>query len=72
MTNQSRNVIEEVRNHLKEMLDCGVILPSHSPYAIPVVLVRKRTSPYVSVWISAHSTQRPLRVPTLYPGLKKL
>ncbi len=33
---------EEVRNHLKEMLDCGVIRPSHSPYAAPVVLVRKK------------------------------
>ena len=33
---------DEVRRHLGEMLDCGVIRESHSPYSSPVVLVRKR------------------------------
>lgn len=33
---------EEVRQHLKEMLDCGVIRESHSPWSSPVVLVRKK------------------------------
>lgn len=33
---------DEVRQHLKQMLDCGVIRESHSPYNSPVVLVRKR------------------------------
>lgn len=33
---------DEVRQHLKDMLDSGVIRESHSPYSSPVVLVRKR------------------------------
>ena len=33
---------EEVRNHLKEMLDVGAIRRSNSPWASPVVLVRKK------------------------------
>ena len=33
---------EEVRQHLKEMLDCGVIRESHSPWSSPVVFVRKK------------------------------
>ena len=35
-------MIDEVRQHLKEMLDLGVIRPSTSPYASNVVLVRKK------------------------------
>jgi len=33
---------EEVRKHIQEMLNCGVIRESHSPWSSPVVLVRKR------------------------------
>ena len=33
---------EEVRKHLKEMLDVGAIRRSNSPWASPVVLVRKK------------------------------
>ena len=33
---------EEVRKHLKEMLDVGAIRHSNSPWASPVVLVRKK------------------------------
>ena len=33
---------EEVRKHLKEMLDIGAIGCSKSPWASPVVLVRKK------------------------------
>ena len=33
---------EEVREHLKEMLEIGAICPLHSPWAIPVVLVCKK------------------------------
>ena len=33
---------EEVKAHLKEMLEVGAIKPSNSPWASPVVLVRKK------------------------------
>ena len=33
---------EEVRQHLREMLDCGAIRESDSPYSSNVVLVRKK------------------------------
>ena len=33
---------EEVRQHLKDMLSCGAIRPSESPYSSNVVLVRKK------------------------------
>jgi transposase InsO family protein len=36
------SMYEEVRNHIKEMLDLDAIRPSHSPYSSPVVLVRKK------------------------------
>lgn len=36
------HMVDEVRNHIKEMLDLGVIRKSESPYASPVVLVRKK------------------------------
>lgn len=36
------NMIDEVRQHLEQLLSCGIIRPSKSPYASPVVLVRKK------------------------------
>ncbi len=36
------SMIDEVRTHIKEMLDLGVIEPSKSPYSSGVVLVRKK------------------------------
>ena len=33
---------EEVSHHMQEMLDNGVIVPSYSPWASPVVLVAKK------------------------------
>ena len=34
--------LDEVRDHLKLMLDAGVIRPSNSPWCNAVVLVRKK------------------------------
>lgn len=33
---------DEVRSHLRQLLDIGIIRPSHSPYTSNVVLVRKK------------------------------
>ena len=33
---------DEVKNHLQQLLDCGVIRKSHSPWASNIVLVRKK------------------------------
>lgn len=35
-------MVEEVRLHIKQLLDSGVIRPSHSPFSSNVVLVRKK------------------------------
>ena len=36
------HLYEEVRPHLKEMLDFGAIRKSQSPWSSPIVLVRKK------------------------------
>ena len=35
-------MVEEMRNHLKEMLESGAIRPSQSPWCNVVILVRKK------------------------------
>ena len=35
-------MVEEVRNHLREMLESGAIRPSHSAWCNAVMLVRKK------------------------------
>ena len=46
-------LVEEVREHLQEMLDGGAIWPSQSPWCNTVVLVRKKDGVSGSVSISA-------------------
>lgn len=36
------SLLEEVRQHIKEMIDCGAIRESNSPYSSNVVIVRKK------------------------------
>ena len=36
------NLLEEVKKHLKEMIEVGAICKSNSPWASAVVLVRKK------------------------------
>ncbi|CAG2203360.1 unnamed protein product [Mytilus edulis] len=42
---------EEIRTQIQDMLDRDIIRPSHSCWASPVILVRKRTTPNVFVLI---------------------
>ena len=36
------SMVDEVRQHLEQLLACGIIRPSKSPWSSPVVLVRKK------------------------------
>ena len=36
------SMYDEVRSHLKQLLDNAVIRPSHSPFASAIVIVRKK------------------------------
>ena len=44
-------VWEEIARQLNQMQQQGVISPSSSPWASPVVLIRKKMNPYVFVLI---------------------
>ena len=46
-------LVEEVQNHLWEMLEAGAIQPSQSAWCNAIVLVRKRMEDYNSVSTSA-------------------
>jgi len=39
-----KGMYDEVKKHLKELLDANIIRPSHSPWCSNVVLVRKRNN----------------------------
>ena len=41
----------DAESEVKKMLQKGLIEPSHSPWASPIVLVTKRTEQYASAWI---------------------
>ena len=64
-------LVEEVRNHLKEMLESGAIIPSQSAWCNAVVLVWKRTAVYI--FVSTFATWMPTqkRIPTLCLGYKR-
>ena len=38
----SPNQFQEAKDHIRRLLDGGIIRESHSPYAVPIVLVRKK------------------------------
>jgi hypothetical protein len=47
---------DEIENQVKALLAAGLIVPSTSPFASPVLLVQKRMVLGVSVWIIGNST----------------
>lgn len=48
------SVWEEVSHQLHKMQDTGIILPSHSLWAIPIVLIRKRDGTHRFVLITGN------------------
>ena len=64
-------LVEEVRQHIQEMLDGGAICPSQSPWCNAVVLVRKKDGSLASVSTSNASMPRPRRIHTPCLGCKK-
>lgn len=53
-------LFEEVREHLKEMMEAGTIRQSSNSYSSNAVIVRKM-GPFASVWILENSTTEQLR-----------
>jgi hypothetical protein len=56
-----------VQQLLTSMQDNGVVQASSSPWASPIVLVRKRTIVFVFAWTTERSMKLPIRMPTLSP-----
>ena len=55
-------IIEEVREHLKEMLEIRAIRDSKSPFSSNVVIVRKKDGTIVSVLITENLTSIQLKM----------
>jgi hypothetical protein len=51
------DAMEMVRKEAKNMFASGATQYSESPFCSAIVMVKKGTAPYVSVWTSASSTQ---------------
>ena len=64
-------LLDEVWEHLQEMLDGGAILPSQSPWCNAMVLVWKKMGDYGSVSTSSNSTPELRRTLIPYPGCRR-
>ena len=65
-------LLDEVREHLQEMLDSSAIRPSQSPWCNAVVLVRKKDGDSGSASTSGDSMLGPRRIPTLFQACRRL
>ena len=66
-------VVEEVRNHLKEMLESGAIRPSQSAWCNAAVLVRKKDSAdYISAMNFQHLNARTKKDSYLLPQIQEV
>ena len=65
-------LLDEVWEHLQEMLDGGAICPSQSPWCNAVVLVWKKDGDSSSASTSSNSTLGPRRIPTLFHACRRL
>ena len=63
-------MIEEVREHIAEMLEADAIRPSQSPFSSNVVLVRRKTDLYASVLIFVSLIFAQLRMHRPFRGLR--
>ena len=63
---QNPAVRREEMAQVQQMLASDVIHPSNSPWASPVVMVKKKTIVCVSVLTSVNSTQKPSKMHILY------
>ena len=57
---------------VQQMLSSSVIRPSNSPWASPVVMVRKKTAACGFVLTFVNSTRPPSRMPTPLPRIDDL
>ena len=64
--------LDEVQEHLQEMLDGGAIRPSQSPWCNVVVLVQKKDGDSSSALTSGDSMLGPRRIPTLFHACRRL
>ena len=69
-------MVEEVRNHLREMLESGAIRPSQSPWCNTVVLVRKKDGGLhfcIDFWcLNAHTKKDSYPLPKIQEVLESL
>ena len=66
---QNPAVRREEMAQIQQMLASDVIRPSNSPWASPVVMVKKKTAAYASALTSVNSTQPPSKTRIPCPGL---
>ena len=69
-------LVEEVQNHLQEMLESGAIRPSHSAWCNAAVLVRKKDGGLQFCidfcWLSAHMKKDSYPLPRIQEALESL
>ena len=69
-------MVEEVRNHLREMLESGAIRPSQSAWCNTVMLVRKKDGGLCFCinfqWLNAHTKKNSYPLPRKQEALERL
>ncbi|CAG9789601.1 unnamed protein product [Diatraea saccharalis] len=66
----SLNEKTHVREMVQEMIDANIVRESSSPYASPILLVKKKTGANVCVWIIGPLIEKLLKIVFRYHGLR--